>query len=128
MSILHILFCILVFLYPENFNFFTFCVFMNYFVIGFTDSLAEGMSAVITKLQEKVKIMEGGDMDEEDSEEGEAIGFFFVFRTLIRTLAIWVGGILTSRGVSVGYVYLILAVFPGLLLFYSFFIFKEERV
>lgn len=127
MTALHILFCVLIFLYSHGFGFFTFCVFMVYLTVGFIDTLGEGMTAIITKLTERVKALEGKE-EEDNKDEGKAIGFFFVFRTLIRTVAIWGGGIMSSNKVPIGVIYLIMAVFPVLLFMYTIVIFKEKRV
>lgn len=127
MTVIHILFCFLIFSYPASFSFFTLCVFMIYFSVGFVDTLGEGMTAIITKMQERVKALKGKEA-EENRDEGKAIGFFFVFRTLIRTIAIWGGGILSSNKVPIGVIYLVMAAFPILLFFYTIIIFKEKRV
>lgn len=117
----------MIFLYSDSFSFFTLCVFMIYFTTGFIDTLGEGMTAIITKMNERVKALKGED-DEESNDEGKAIGFFFVFRTLIRTIAIWGGGIMSSEKVSVGWIYLFMAIFPALLFLYTLFIFREDKV
>lgn len=127
MTALHILFCVLIFLHSSSFSFFTICVFMVYLTVGYVDTLGEGMTAIITKMNERVKALRGKE-ETENKEEGKAIGFFFVFRTLIRTVAIWGGGIMSSNKVPIGYIYLVMAIFPVLLFFYTIIIFREKRV
>ena len=53
MSLTMSLICLYVFWFEPDYTGFTFLVFGVYFCVGFVDTLAEGMTALITKMEEQ---------------------------------------------------------------------------
>ena len=128
MNCIHGFFCIVCFLNPNTYMTFAICVFFIYFAVGFVDTLAEGMTAMITKMEARIQELTPPEQRKEKEAESKAIGFFFMFRLFVRTLSMFLGGSLASSGVDIKIIYLILLICPGLMLLYTLLIFKEARV
>jgi ammonia channel protein AmtB len=128
MTAIHGFFCVICYLNPDSYSNFFICVFMIYFSVGFVDTLGEGMTAMITKMDQRIQELTPPDARKEKEAESKAIGFFFMFRLFVRTLSIFAGGALSSKGYSIKLVYFILFFCPLTMFLYTLFIFKEARV
>ena len=86
-------------------------------------ALAEGMTAITLKYQKKLKELESSDKTLSD---GANFGYLQVLGNFTRILCDFLGGF---YGIKLEYtqVFLILGVFPCLLIFYSAFCFKEPK-
>jgi hypothetical protein len=100
--------------------------------IAFIDALAEGISAINTKLQEKIKILKeaekrqtGNVLEEEEENEMKSFGNFNLIRGLLRAIMSVMGGILSSK-LSINVAYLILGTYPIILALYTMVIFRES--
>lgn len=122
------IFCVICYMNPDDYSNFFVCVFFIYFAVGFIDTLGEGMTAMITKMEERIEELTPPDERKEAEAESKAIGFFFMFRLFIRTLSMFAGGSMSSRGFSIKVIYIILFFAPLCLFLYTLFIFKEARV
>jgi len=73
---------------------------------GIIDTIGEGMTALILKTDKQIKLMssmiEGAD---EDLNNKKAFGNFYNFRSLVRGICIFIGGVLSTR-VPAGWVFL----------------------
>lgn len=127
MACIHATFCIVCQLNPNSYSNFFICVFMIYFAVAFVDTMGEGMTAVITKMENRIAELTPPELQEEKKSEGKAIGFFFMFRLIIQSVSIFLGGSLSSNGYSIRLIYIILLVAPSSILIYTIFVFKEAR-
>jgi hypothetical protein len=121
-------FCVVCYLNPDSYSNFFVCVFFIYFSVGFIDTLGEGMTAMITKMDQRIEELTPPEDRKEKEAESKAIGFFFMFRLFIRTLSMFAGGSLSSRGVGIRVIYVILFFSPLGMFLYTLLIFKEARV
>lgn len=128
MTAIQAVFCVVCLLNPDSYSNFFVCVFMIYFSVGFVDTLGEGMTAMITKMDQRIEELTPPEDRKEKESESKAIGFFFMFRLFIRTLSMFAGGILSSRGYSIKVIYIVLFFAPVGMFFYTLVIFKEARV
>jgi hypothetical protein len=128
MTAIHGTFCVICYLNPDNYSNFFVCVFFIYFSVGFVDTLGEGMTAMITKMDARIQELTPPTDRKEKEAESKAIGFFFMFRLFIRTMSIFAGGALSSNGVNIRVIYVILFFCPCMMFLYTLFIFKEARV
>lgn len=128
MTAIQAVFCVVCLLNPDSYSNFFVCVFMIYFSVGFVDTLGEGMTAMITKMDQRIEELTPPEDRKEKESESKAIGFFFMFRLFIRTLSMFAGGILSSRGYSIKIIYIVLFFAPVGMFFYTLLIFKEARV
>lgn len=55
MSALHMLFCVICYFKASDYDSFFYCVFGIYFCVGFIDTLGEGMTAMITKMEGRIE-------------------------------------------------------------------------
>lgn len=120
--------CALVSAFQHNlFLFTTLYSLINCFV-GFVDAQAEGLTAVITKMDSRLaELLEQlGETAEINS--SESIGNYFVYRNLSRIFLIFLGGVFSQFEVGIVIVYYILAIAPFLLAAYTFLVFKEIKV
>jgi hypothetical protein len=133
MSTVMTLICLYIFLFEPTFNSFTFLVFGVYFCVGFVDTMAEGMTALITKMEAELTDLkkEAGMLENTGENESDknkkAIGNYLMFKMFVKTLGIFTGGILANK-VRIGVIYAILGVFPVILLLWTLFLFKEDKV
>ena len=86
------------------------------------------MTAMITKMDQRIEELTPPEDRKEKEAESKAIGFFFMFRLFIRTLSMFAGGSLSSRGVGIRVIYVILFFSPLGMFLYTLLIFKEARV
>jgi hypothetical protein len=54
MSAIQIFFCVICIINSTNYIIFAVCVFFIYFAVGFVDTMAEGMTAMITKMDARI--------------------------------------------------------------------------
>lgn len=96
------LICVYIFLFEPTFSSFTALVFGVYFCVGFVDTMAEGMTALITKMEDEVRTLkkEAGILEESGENETDknkkAIGNYLMFKMFVKTLGIFTGGILAD--------------------------------
>ena len=96
---------------------------------AYIDCLAEGISALITKLSYKIKAIEElqGDKKEEEEDSIGAYGIYNGIRWLFQSIMTFMGGLLiqyTSLRVSA----VVLSLYSFVLIFYVLFVFREKRV
>lgn len=121
--------CLAIFLTKPGFYMFGVYVFGCYFAVGFIDTVGEGMTAIITKKEALFELMgnhTGKKAELELDKNKKAIGNFMMFKMFVRSIAYCSGGILADL-LTIGQIYMILAIFPTLLLIWTLFFFKEER-
>ena len=129
MSSIMILCCYLVSVVPDTIRIFTVLVALIYFSVGFVDTQAEGLTAVITKMESRMlDLKKLAGREEEVLNSNENIGVYLMLRNLVRYTGIFAGGILIDYKVSIGTIYIILAIFPILLICYTLFLFEEVKV
>ena len=129
MSSMMIICCYIVSILPESITIFTIIVGLIYFSVGFVDTQAEGLTAVITKMEARItELKRVAGREQEDINSNENIGIFFMLRCMVRYCGIFAGGLLVDWGVSINIVYLILGIFPILLIIYTIFFFEEIKV
>ena len=98
--------------------------------VAYVDTMAEGMSAVITKIYERIKILEEleNGKEEGDDDSMTAFGSYNAIRSLFRAVMSFVGGILAKKfGKSTFWSGVILGTYPLIMFLYVLLIFKEER-
>lgn len=113
--------CMFIFLEDPPYQRFLVLVFGVYFCVGFVDTMAEGMTALITKmelekiaLEKKIGVMQ--DKAELDSDRNKkAIGNYMMFKMFVKAIGMFTGGILADK-VRIGVIYGILGLFPIVLL------------
>lgn len=131
MTLLHIASASLVVLNPPNLQTYTLAVMLMNICAAFVDTLAEGLSAMITKLEARILILKNFDKDDgEEEEEGnemKAFGLYNAIRTFFRTIMGFVGGILSSR-IPVQTSFAIIGFYPVIMFLYTLIVFQEERV
>ena len=96
---------------------------------AYIDCLAEGISAVITKLSNKLKAIEEleGKTEDEGDDSMRAYGIYNGIRWFFQSIMTFIGGILvqyTSLKTSA----IILSVYSFVLITYVLFVFREKRV
>lgn len=115
-----------------SFNMFWYANFIINVCVAFIDALAEGISAINTKLEQKIKTLkdvekrETGNVLPDEGEENEmkAFGNFNLIRGLLRAIMGAFGGV-TAQKFSIQLAYFILGLYPILLALYTLFIFRE---
>lgn len=102
--------------------------------IGFTDAMAEGITAITTKLSAKIaKLQEAerrahGAVEEVEKEnELKSFGMFNIIRGILRSFMSLIGGVVADK-ISISVAYGILSIYPIFMILYTIFIFKEEQV
>ena len=129
MSVLTIFSSVLLIFDPNpGYGMFTFVNMINSTATAYIDTMAEGMSAVITKSFARVKALEAVTSGNENKEDDSmtAYGSYNAVRTFFRGLMAFIGGLLAQK-TSLAVTGAILAFFPTILLLYVLFVFKEER-
>ena len=98
--------------------------------VAYVDTMAEGMSAVITKIYERIKVLEeleNGKKDGDD-ESMTAFGSYNAIRSFFRSVMGYIGGVLAPVfGKSTFFSGVLLGAYPLLMFLYALLIFKEER-
>ena len=98
--------------------------------VAYIDTMAEGMSAVITKIYERIKVLEeleNGKI-EGDDESMTAFGSYNAIRSFFRAIMGFIGGVLAPIfGRSTFFSGVILGAYPLLMFLYALLIFKEEK-
>lgn len=101
--------------------------------VAFIDALAEGISAVNTKMTVKIQKLketerrETGNVLEDDGDnEMKSFGNFNLIRGMFRAIMGLAGGVMAER-VSVQVSYAILAFYPIIMVIYTLFVFREQR-
>lgn len=130
MCIIHIFFSAYLFITPNPqissmFLVFTICNITTAYI----DTLANGISAIITKNEEKIKALES--IGKEDQELGDtsmrSFGNFANIRTIFRAITKLLGGLLAAK-VSINFSAAVMGFYPILMLLFTLFVFKEEKV
>jgi hypothetical protein len=130
MCSLHILISSTLLFYEPGFKAFATFVFLIYFCVGFVDSLGEGMTAVITKMDIRLSDLKS---EEEkatifmDDIEKRSVGNYFVSRMALRAVGTFLGGLLAKK-VTIEVVYTIYAIFPLGVILWTLFCFREMKV
>ena len=101
---------------------------------AFIDAMAEGITAINTKLGSKIAKLQEAERrqtgvieDEEEENEMKSFGLFNIIRGILRAFMAIIGGLMADK-VSIHVSYLILGVYPVIMVLYTLFIFKEEKV
>jgi MFS family permease len=134
MCMLNALCCISIFLNAPEFDRFKYTWLVLNVSVAFIDAMAEGITAINTKLGAKIaKLQEaerratGAIEGHEEENEMKSFGMFNIIRGILRAVTALIGGI-TAQKLSVNISYLILGIYPIIMILYTFLIFKEERV
>ena len=101
---------------------------------AFIDAMAEGITAINTKLGSKIAKLQEAERRqtgvieyEEEENEMKSFGLFNIIRGILRAFMAIIGGLMADK-VSIHVSYLILGVYPVIMVLYTLFIFKEEKV
>lgn len=130
MCLVHILASVYLFITPKPDLNTMFIVFIACNIsVAYVDTLANGLTAIVTKNNERIKALESiGKKKEEGGDTSmKSFGSFANIRTLFRALTKFAGGLLASR-VSIHFSAVVMGVYPALMLLFTLFIFKEEKV
>ena len=98
--------------------------------VAYVDTMAEGMTAITSKIYERIKVLEELENGEKDGDDDSmtAFGIFNAIRSLFQAVMSFVGGILAKKfGNSTFWSGVILGVFPVILFLYILLTFKEEK-
>lgn len=143
-SALHVVLCLFVALKEPEFEVFTWCVTGMNFSISFIDTLSEGISSVVTKLELNIQKMEKiikertsresgiklepeDNIAKEDHASMKAFGNFNAIRGVVSTLNNFLGGLI-AEGLGIREVNLISCIYPLLFSLFCFLGFNEQRV
>ena len=98
--------------------------------VCYVDALAEGISAIVTKLNERIAILEDGGEGNTADESMKALGMFNSFRGVIMAVMTLIGGYVVqwTRSTHLLVSGIFLASYPILFCIQTFFIFKEKKV
>ena len=98
--------------------------------VCYIDALAEGISAIVTKLNERIAILEDGGKGKTADESMKALGMFNSFRGVIQAIMTLIGGyvIQWTKNSHLMVTGIILAAYPIIFCLQTFFIFKEKKV
>ena len=106
---------------------------MLYFCTGFADALAQGMTAIITKME--IRLCDLKPLEDKQKKffgdiEKQSIGNYIIFRMAVRAVTMFLGGFLSTseKPVNIKIVYAILLIFPLMLIIWATFVFKEIPV
>lgn len=96
------------------------------------DTLANGISAVITKMNQKIETLQAVDKEENEEEKeeassGKAFGNFSATRTFFRSIMGFIGGIVSTL-IPIRISAVIIGFYTIFMLAYAHLIFKEEKV
>lgn len=131
MILLHIASALLIVLEPPSLGVYTLSMLLMNVSVAFVDTLAEGLSAMITKMDSRILILKNFDKKEGEELEKEnsmkAFGAYNAIRTFFRTIMGFVGGILSSR-ISVRAAFAMIGAYPAVMLIYTIVVFSEEKV
>ena len=127
-SLLQILVCAGIMTSNLTLSSFTFFMYLLWTCYGFVDSLGEGMTAMITKMELKIRTLDR-ENDKEFSEEDEkkAFGNFYMFRFFVRTATSFNGGLLPET-LNIRYLYGVLMIAAVLMILVTLVVFREEKV
>ena len=95
--------------------------------------MAEGITAITTKIDTKIaKLKEAerratGVQDENEENEMKSFGLFNIIRGIFRAITSLIGGILANK-LNIHTHYIIVGVYPVIMMIYALFIFKEHKV
>ena len=131
MSIFGCLCGLMLILYPKpDKNAFMFVLIGYGVASSYIDALAEGITSIITKLNEQIAILEAGGKGEMHDESMKAFGLFDSFRGILKSRMIFLGGFVVQKTKSSHLMVsgIIMAAYPLLFCFQLFFVFKEKKV
>ena len=120
----------LLIVYPEpDFYLYTGINVMINFSTAYIDTMAEGLSAILTKYFDQIKVLEALDMKEgEEAEDNSmtAYGNYNGLRSLFRVLMSFIGGLAAER-TNLRTTGIVLGSYPIIFLVYLVVFFKEEK-
>ena len=97
---------------------------------SYIDALAEGVTSVITKLNERLRVLKLLDLDnlEDDGDTSmKALGVFNSLRSFFFAIMGYVGGIVVQHS-SLRIIALVMMAYPVLFIIMVIFVFREEKV
>ena len=107
---------------------FTLLMYLVWTFYGFIDSLGQGMTAMITKMELRLQALDKESVKKfEEGDDKKAFGNYYIFRFLVRSGTNYIGGLVASR-LNIKYLFIVLIVASVLMIFVTLFIFREERV
>jgi hypothetical protein len=99
--------------------------------VAYIDSLANGLTAMITQNRERIKLMKEIDVEEGEEDEGDesmkAFGIFTGIRAVFVAIMNFVGG-MVADSIEFRYGIFILAGYPLIMFVFAAFFYKEEKV
>ena len=118
---------VLIFIPKPSLMVLSWVMFLQTVTVSYLDSMAQGMTAMITKMTEKVIALK--DPDEADKSHLKIFGLYTSFKSLIRTILTFAGGFVVQRTLSTHLMLsgIILAAFPALLAVLTILLIKEEK-
>ena len=134
-SLLHILVCLFVIITEPKFEIFCFTHFLINMSVAFIDTMAEGITAINTKLGIKIgklkdtkRRMTGTVEDTDDLENNmKSFAVFSASRGIFRAFMGLFSGYMADKA-SLQINYTILGTYPVMMIFYTLFIFREHKV
>lgn len=129
---MHIATSIFLFLDPEpSPGLFILCFIIFNASTAAIDTMANGISAVVTKMNQKIETLEAVDKEGEDEEEagssGKAFGNFSAIRTFFRSIMGFIGG-LVSTMIPIRISAIIIGSYTIVVLCFTHLIFQEKKV
>jgi hypothetical protein len=111
-----------------QYNLFMMCMLVMNWGVAYVDTLAEGISAMITKYNEKIEVLEAMDGKEEEGDSSmTAFGNYNAIRFMFRAIMGLVGGFMAGK-VTINVSAAIMGIYPVVMLLFTLLIFKEEKV
>lgn len=132
-SSIHIFICFLIFTSAPGFNLFCMQWLVINISVAFIDAMAEGITAINTKISSKItKLQEAerratGAIEEGEENEMKSFGMFNIIRGILRSIMSIIGGVLANK-LTIGQNYALVGIYPIAMLFYTIFIFSENKV
>ena len=125
---LQIAVCAVIMATEVNFNSFTVLMYLVWTCFGFVDTLGEGMTAMITKMDLKLRTLDK-DAEEEftEADEKKAFGNYYIFRFLVRSAALFTGGVVAQK-INIKYLYIVLIASSVLMILVTLVVFNEGKV
>ena len=117
-----IVFSWMIFLLKPGLWFFTGLVALIYLSVCIEDVMAEGLTAVAMNYEKRLKELE---RHKDEKDEKKNFGNFVIFRNLVRTVCIFLGGEYYNK-MNIGVVYVLLSILPVFILLYAACGFKED--
>ena len=119
---------VLIFVPKPGVTLFVTSLFLYSLTVSYIDALAEGISAMITKYNQRIEVLEGKNGSEDNSMK--ALGMFNSVRGIFQAIMSFVGGFVVERTKS-SHLFIsgiILSSYPVIFCLQTLFLFKEEKV